>query len=200
MAPPSWSPGRALRLPLLALLLAGACRAVAPAPSEAPDFVPLPDVELVDQDGRRVRFASELVAGRTVALQFFFTDCRGICPLSSARMRALQEDLGQRLGRDVFLFSVTLDPEHDTPEVLRAHATTLGARPGWSFLTGAPADLERLRRRLGVYDLDPVLDADRNQHAGVIVMGNEPRRRWLMKPANVPESAILRTLLRLADS
>jgi len=187
------------RLAFLSLLLVcAACRA--PATDETPDFVPIPDVELIDQEGRSVRFRSDLVAGRTVAVQFFFTDCQGICPLSTAKMLALQSDLGPRLGRDVFLLSVTLDPEHDTPEVLKAHADRLGARAGWTFLTGAKADIETLRRRLGVYDLDPVLDADRNQHAGVIVMGNEPDRRWLMKPANVPESAILRTLLRLMES
>lgn len=188
-----------MRALLLGLLLAcSACRA--PAGEEAPDFVPIPDVALTDQHGREVRFASDLVAGRTVAVQFFFTDCQGICPLSTAKMLALQEDLGARLGRDIFLLSVTLDPEHDTPPVLREHAEALGARPGWTFLTGDKVDIELLRRRLGVFDLDPVLDADRNQHAGVIVMGHEPDRRWLMKPANVPESALLRTLLRLADS
>ena len=180
------------------LLVTGACRA--PAGEEAPDFVPIPDVALTDQEGSELRFHRDLVAGRTVAVQFFFTDCQGICPLSTAKMLALQQDLGARLGRDVFLLSVTLDPEHDTPAVLRAHAEALGARPGWTFLTGDKADIELLRRRLGVYDLDPVLDADRNQHAGVIVMGNEPDRRWVMKPANVPEAAILRTLLRLAES
>ena len=198
-----------MRTLLLALGLAlGACRAPAPAADEAPaqvadeapDFVPIPDVELVDHHGRSVRFLGDLVAGRTVAIQFFFTDCQGVCPISTGRMVALQKGLGERLGRDVLLLSVTLDPEHDTPAVLEEHAVALGAREGWRFLTGAKADIELLRRRLGVYDLDPVLDADRNQHAGVIVMGNEPDRRWLMKPANVPDKAMLRTLLRLAES
>lgn len=191
---------RARALGAAALFALLACRA---APEEAPQavgFVPIPDVELVNERGERVRFLSDLVAGHTVALQFFFTDCQGVCPRSTAKMLALQAELGARLGRDVLLLSVTLDPEHDTPAELAAHAAAIGARPGWSFLTGAKADIELLRRRLGVYDLDPVLDADRNQHAGVIVMGKEPDRRWLMKPANVPDSALLRTFLRLAES
>jgi protein SCO1/2 len=186
----------ALLVPFLAL---SACRAAEPARPADHAFVPIPDVELVDQRGERVRFFTDLVEGRTVAVQFFFTDCQGICPLSTAKMLALQRDLGERLGRDVWLLSVTLDPENDTPEVLAEHAATLGAAAGWTFLTGSKEDIERLRRRLGVFDLDPVLDADRNQHAGVIVMGNEPDRRWLMKPANVPDSALVRTLIRLVE-
>lgn len=190
----------AARLALAALLLAlGACRAAPPGPEPESSFEPLPDLEFSDQTGRRVRFVRDLAAGHTLALQFFFSDCRGVCPLATARLLALQDALGERLGRDVRFVSITLDPEHDTPAVLAQHAATIGARPGWTFLTGAREDIERLRRRLGVFDLDPLLDADRDQHAGVLVLGNEPARRWIMKPANVPAAALERALRLLAD-
>jgi len=208
---PTWCRTESVR-PALALLaaLALACRAPAgePVPREAlgPDavseaippssFMPIPDVALVTHEGRAVRFYSDLVRGRTVVVQFFFTDCQGICPVSTGRMRELQEALGERLGPEVSFLSVTLDPAHDTPAVLAEHARTIGARPGWTFLTGDLADITALRYRLGVYDLDPVLDADRNQHAGVLVLGNEPRQRWSMKPATLSVRPLLAALER----
>lgn len=205
-------PGLAL---LAALVLA--CRAPVgePAPPEAllaegvpgvpeavppSSFVPIPDVTLVTHEGRSVRFYSDLVRGRTVVVQFFFTDCQGICPVSTGRMRELQAALGERLGPEVSFLSVTLDPAHDTPAVLAEHARAIGARPGWTFLTGDLADITALRYRLGVYDLDPELDADRNQHAGVLVLGNEPRQRWSMKPATLSVRPLLAAIERVLDT
>jgi protein SCO1/2 len=197
--------------PFFAFALAAsvlACQAPGPAPdgeegAEPPPsaaFEPIPDVELVTHDGRPVRFYSDLVRNRVVVVQFFFTDCQGICPVSTGRMLELQERLGARLGREVSFLSVTLDPAHDTPAVLAEHALTIGARPGWTFLTGALADITALRYRLGVYDLDPALDADRNQHAGVLVLGNEPRQRWSMKPATLSARSLLAALERVLGS
>jgi protein SCO1/2 len=160
--------------------------------------VSIPNVVLVSHEGQPRRFYDDLVRGRTVVVQFFFTECSGVCPLSTGRMLALQEALAERLGRDVDFLSITLDPEHDTPEVLAGHARAIGARPGWTFLTGAPEDIRALRYRLGVYDLDPLLDADRNQHAGVLVFGNDNKQRWLMKPASLSPRPLLAALERLA--
>ncbi|MGH9021585.1 MAG: hypothetical protein ACRDV9_00535 [Acidimicrobiia bacterium] len=83
--------------------------------------------------------------------------------------------------------------------MLRAFAHAQGVGPGWLFLTASPRDVEQLRRKLGVYDLDPVVDADRTQHAGTLVLGNEPRGRWkaisaLSKPVRIRQ-AIERTIL-----
>lgn len=182
-----------------AVFLAG-CRGT-PAPEAQPPatFEPIPDVRLQSHDGRTLRFYDELVRGHVVVIQFFFVHCDGVCPLSTGRMLALQEALGARLGQDVRLLSITLDPERDTPAVLAQHALDIGARPGWTFLTGAPADIEALRRRLGVFDLDPALDADRNQHAGVLVLGNDRKQRWAMKPATLPAHALAQAVLRVAD-
>ena len=162
-------------------------------------FEPIPDVELTTHEGRTVRFYDDLVRGRTVVVQFFFVHCEGVCPLSTGKMLELQAELGPRLGRDVYFLSITLDPERDTPAVLAEHARAIGAAPGWTFLTGDEADIEVLRGRLGVFDIDPVIDADRDQHAGLLVLGNDAKQRWTMKPATLPVRSLLQAILRLAE-
>lgn len=194
------------RILLLAALTGiAACRStpagsptVAP-PSVAGSFEPIPNAPLVDQDGRVVHFYDDLVRDRVVVIQFFFVHCEGICPLSTGKMLAMRDALGERMGREVDFVSITLDPEQDTPEVLAEYARDLGAGPGWTFLTGAKADIEALRWRLGVFDLDPVLDADRTQHAGVLVLGSDAKQRWSMKPATLSASVLTRAVLRLAE-
>ena len=111
----------------------------------------------------------------------------------------MQKALGERDGRDITFLSISLDPLHDTPEVLRAFARAQGVGPGWYFLTGSPRDVEQLRRKLGVYDLDPAVDADRSQPRGIPVLGNAPAGRWqaipaLSKPVRIRQ-AIERTIL-----
>ena len=90
----------------------------------------------------------------------------------------VQKALGDRLGREVFMYSMTLDPEHDTPEVLKAYAEKLGVKPGWAFLTGKAEDITNLRRKLGFSVSDPQRDADRTQHMGLLVIGNETFNKW----------------------
>src|SRR5207237_5515676 len=83
-----------------------------------------------------------------------------------------------RVGRDMFMYSITLDPATDTPEVLKNYAKKVGAGPGWTFLTGKKETIDKLRRKLGVYDRDPVIDADITQHGGLVVYGNDAIGRW----------------------
>jgi protein SCO1/2 len=159
----------------------------------------LPNVELITHEGRVVRFYDDLVRGKVVAINFMFATCRNACPTATRNLLAVQRALGDRMGRDVTLLSVTLEADRDTPEVLRNYAEAHGVGPGWYFLTGKRSDIEMLRRRLGAYELDPVLDADRTQHAGIVILGNEPRGRWkaisvLSNPVRIRQ-AIERTIL-----
>lgn len=140
----------------------------------------LPDVELITQDGKIVRFYEDLVRGRVVAINFMFASCRNACPVATHILSQVQASLA---GRDVTFLSVTLDPLHDTPELLKRYADRHGVRSGWYFLTGRPADIEVLRKKLGAYDPDPVLDADPAQHSGIVILGNEPAGRWKAIPA-----------------
>lgn len=189
-----------MRLPALVLVglawLAGCHSAPAEAPSVS--FEPIPNARLTDQNGRVVRFYDDVVRDRVVVIQFFFVHCDGICPLSTGKMLAMREALGERVGRDIDFVSITLDPERDTPAVLAEYARNLDVGPGWTFLTGAKADIEALRWRLGAFDLDPEIDADRTQHAGVLVLGNDAKQRWSMKPATLSTSSLTRAVLRLA--
>lgn len=139
-----------------------------------------PDVPLITHEGRKVRFYSDLIKGRTVFLNFLYTVCtaEAICPLGTANLVEVQKILGPRAGRDVFLYSITLDPKNDTPQVLRSYAGAFGVRPGWTFLTGEVEDIERLRRGLGYVNLDPVKDKDPSQHSGMLRYGIEPLELW----------------------
>ena len=101
----------------------------------------LPNPVLVDQTGRSVRFYDDLVAGRTVVIQFFYTRCDGVCPAATATLLDVQAELGARLGRDVFFVSISIDPERDTDADLADYAAAHGVRAGWTLVTGAPADM-----------------------------------------------------------
>jgi len=138
------------------------------------------NVALTTHEGREVRFYDDLIKGKTVLLNIMYTVCtaEAICPLGTANLVAVQEILGPRVGRDVFMYSITLDPENDTPAVLKSYARAFGVKPGWEFLTGEKEEIERLRRNLGYFDLDPVVDKDPSQHSGMIRFGIEPLERW----------------------
>ena len=158
----------------------------------------LPNIVLTDHEGRRVRFYDDLVRGRVVAINFMYASCTKTCELSSQNMARLQDLLGARLGPDLQLYSISLDPEHDGPAALSAYRDKHGAKAGWTFLAPeSVADVALLRRKLGVYEPDPVIDADLTSHTGMIVAGNEPRGRWTMIPSLVHPVRIAQALERL---
>jgi protein SCO1 len=130
------------------------------------------DVELVDQDGRPQRLYSDLLQGKTVVIDAFFTSCSGACPVLGEKLAALQQWLGDRLGKEVYLLSFTVDPQHDTPARLKQYATRLGARPGWFFLTGKKENVDWALYKLGHYV------EKKEDHSNLLVIGNEPTGLW----------------------
>jgi protein SCO1/2 len=142
----------------------------------------LPNVELQTQDGKTVHFYDDLVKDKIVTLNFFYAKCEGICPTVTANLARVQNILGEHVGQDVYMNSISLKPEHDTPAVLKEYAQMFKAKPGWTFLTGKPDDIERLRRSLGFTNLDPKLDKDKSQHIGNVRYGNEPLMLWAACP------------------
>jgi protein SCO1 len=160
----------------------------------------LPNVALRTQDNQPVRFYEDLIKGKTVVISFLFTSCKAICPRTTANLLKVQKALGDHVGRDVFFYSLTLDPKTDTPEVLHKYAKTIGAKPGWTFLTGKSEDLELLRRKLGLYDPDPKVDADKTQHGAVIVYGNDADGRWSMMAALADSDRIADAVRRVMGS
>ena len=159
----------------------GSFTAISSAERRRSRFVNVP---LVTHEGREVRFYDDLIRGKTVLLNMFYTVCtaEAICPLGTANLVEVQELLVPRVGKDIFFYSITLDPENDTPGVLKSYARAFGVKPGWEFLTGKKENIERLRRNLGYVDLDPVKDKDPSQHSGMVRYGIEPLERWAACP------------------
>jgi protein SCO1/2 len=138
----------------------------------------LPNLPLITQDNKSVRFYDDLVKDKRVVIQFMFARCKDICPVITHHLVEVQQKLNGRVGRDIFFYSITLSPEEDKPRNLKAFAKRHGVGPGWTFLTGKPEDIMQLRTALGFTYKDPKEDADRNNHTGMILVGTEPLTRW----------------------
>ncbi len=154
----------------------------------------LPNVPLVTHEGQAVTFYDDLIRGKVVAINMMYAECEGICPIATSNLVRVQELLGARVGRDVFLYSLTLQPELDTPQRLQEYAAMHGVKPGWLFLTGARADLEQLRYRLGFFDLNPVVDGDNATHTGMVRIGNDGYDRWTSSSALAKPEQIVATI------
>jgi protein SCO1/2 len=154
----------------------------------------LPNIPLITQDGQQVRFYDDLVKGKVVSLNFFFAQCEEVCPVVMANLAKVQKLLGDQVGRDIFMYSVTLKPEQDTLDVLKHHHQMFGAKPGWTYLTGKPQDLEKLRVAIGFSYPDPKIDADKTQHIGNVRYGNEPFMLWSACPGMAHAEFIAETL------
>jgi protein SCO1 len=157
----------------------------------------LPNVVLLNQDAKPVRFYDDLVRGEhTLAINFIYVQCSDICPATTANLARVQNLLGERLGREVRMASISIDPARDTPAILKAYAANFGPRPGWQFLTGRPRDIDLLRRSLGVFERDPRLDKDLSQHTGMLVYGNDARGRWARVPTLADPERIVESITR----
>jgi protein SCO1 len=146
------------------------------------------DVELVDQDGQTHRFYSDLLQGKTVVIEAFFTNCTGSCPVLGQKLAALQEWLGDRLGKDVFLLSFTVDPQHDTPARLKQYATQVGARPGWFFLTGKKENVDWALYKVGHYV------EQKEDHSNLLIVGNEATGLWKKVFGLAPSADLIHSL------
>ena len=140
-----------------------------------------PNVILTTQDGKQVRFYDDLLKGKSVAINVIYTNCTDECPLETARMSEVQRLLGPRMGRDIRFYSISIDPEHDTPEVLKAYAKKFGVGPGWLFLTGKKEDIVMLTKKLGLSRSSDL--ANRDGHASSLMLGNEATGQWMRNSA-----------------
>ena len=138
----------------------------------------LPNVPLFTHEGKRVMFYDDLIKNKAVSLNFFFAKCDEICPLVTANLVKVQKLLGADVGTKIFMYSFTLKPEEDDVEVIRRYRQSLNAKPGWTYLTGKPADMEQIRRGIGFTYPDPAIDKDKTQHIGNVRYGNEPLMLW----------------------
>ena len=140
-----------------------------------------PNVPLTTQDGAAVRLYDDLLKGKSVAINVMYTSCKDECPLETARLVQLQRLLGERMGKDIFFYSITIDPKRDKPEVLKAYAQKYGVGPGWLFLTGREEDIRLATKKLG---LSRVRDsASKDGHSASLMVGNEPAGLWMRNSA-----------------
>ena len=180
---------RTAAVPAAAAAIAQGGSIVGPKPGcttpahEGPRAGFFPNFVVMDQDGTKARFYEDLVRGKIVLFNFFYADCEARCPLYTANLVKVHALLGNRVGRDIFMYSITLDPVHDRPRVLKEYMRMHGVQPGWTFLTGRPAEIEELRKRLGFTDIDPAVDKEKSEHLGIIRYGNEKLDRWAACPA-----------------
>jgi len=148
----------------------------------------IPDVTVYDQDGRKLLFYSDLVKGKTVAINFIFTTCTTICPPLAATFRRVQQDLGERVGRDVRLISISVDPATDVPFRLKAFAAKFKAGPGWTFVTGSKVEMDSLLKALGA------AVADKNDHTPMVLVGNDPAGYWTRTYGLAPAAALVKII------
>lgn len=148
----------------------------------------IPETPVLDQEGRRLDFYRDLVKGKTVAINFIFTTCTGVCPPLTATFRRVQQLLGERAGRDVSLISISVDPATDTPERLKAFSEKFKAGPGWSFVTGGQHEINALLKSLGV------ATADKADHTSTILVGNEPAGHWTRAYGLSPAATLIKVI------
>jgi protein SCO1/2 len=155
----------------------------------------LPNVPLTTHTKHRVRFYDDLVKDKKVIINFLYVKCKVVCVPVTSNLVRVQRLLGDRVGRDIFMYSITLKPAEDGPEDLRRYAELHGVGPGWLFLTGTPSDIDHLRRALGFTYDDPVEDADLSNHIGMVRYGVEPLTRWAACAGMANPAHIVRSIL-----
>jgi protein SCO1 len=139
-----------------------------------------PNVPLTTQDGKAIKFYDE-IKGKSVAINVIYTSCKDECPLETAKLAQLAKIFGDKMGKDIFFYSISIDPKHDTPEVLKAYAKNFNAGPGWQFLTGTEADIKVLVKKLGLSRNSD--KANKDGHTASLMVGNEPSAQWMRNSA-----------------
>lgn len=162
----------------------------------------IPDIVLYTHEGKPVRFFEEFVQDKKVVVNFMYTVCKGICPGMTRNIKKTRAEMAAKGRNDYMFVSVSLEPETDTPEQLRNYMRTNQIENSpelspWVFLTGKIEDIDQLRYSLGVYEKDPALDADRNNHGGIITFGNDRSDWWSATSALQSPHLMVEVVLRL---
>lgn len=176
--------------PMLAMAFFATCGS-APAVVWGADY--FTNTPFVTHEGKTVRFFDDLIKGKRVIINFIFTSCGDSCPLETARLTQVKKILGDHMGKDIFFYSFTVDPDNDTPGELKKYAETFQAGPGWLFLTGKKRDLELVRRKLG-----QAAAAGQNQitdHSTSLMIGNEATGEWI-RESSMDNPQYIATIVR----
>jgi protein SCO1/2 len=150
------------------------------------------NTQLVTQDGKTVRFYDDLIKGKSVIINFIYTECGDSCPLETAKLAQVQKLLNGRVGQDIFFYSISIDPKHDSPQTLKEYAKKFHAGPGWLFLTGKEKDIELVRTKLG-----QAAAADQNgltDHSTSFIIGDDPTGQW-MRDSSLDDARYIATMV-----
>lgn len=165
----------------------------------------IPNISMTNQFGESVRFRDQFVRPRkALVINTVYTTCKGSCPGTSAAIEKLRKTLSPVFGDSLSFLSFTVEPQVDTPKVLRTYAGFFGAGErnkdlcDWYFLRATKPDTDRLRRSLGLFDLDPRIDQDVTEHASLLVVGNLDTDRWCSLPAELRISTLIESIRRIA--
>lgn len=158
-----------------------------------PARLEIPDVEVLDQNGRKVRFYSDLIKGKVVVVNFFFTSCTLVCPMQGRALAKVQERLGQRLGKEIFFVSVSKDPLVDTPERIKRWGTLYGIGPGWTLVTGEEGVMTKLLRDFTGENPGGQL------HSPFLLIGNDRTGVWTETGGLMPADELVKMIDQVAD-
>ncbi len=137
-----------------------------------------PNVVLTTQDGKQVKFYDDLLRNKMFAINLIYTHCTNVCPLETAKLGQVYKLLQERMGKDLYFYSITIDPKRDTPAVLKAYSEKFHTGPGWYFLTGKKEDIDAIRKKLGIAlrpNSDPLTG-----HTTSMMIGNEATGQWIL--------------------
>lgn len=153
----------------------------------------IPDVDVLDQDGNRLRFYTDLVKGKTIAINFIFTNCTTICPPLAATFQRVQKQMGDKVGKDVHFISISVDPVTDTPERLKAWGAKFKAGPGWTFVTANKEEMNKLLEALGA------AVSSREEHSPALIVGNDLKGVWTRTYGLAAPSQIVGLIQKVMD-
>lgn len=150
------------------------------------------DLKVITNEGREVRFYSDLLKDKTVLISFYYLDCGTVCPLQNKVLAELQNLLGERLGKDILVLSISVDPARDNPELVKAYARAWNAKPGRLFLTGSKVNVDWINYKLGYYTEDPPT------HKTTYLLGNVKSGHWMTVRPDTKAKLLADNLLKLA--
>lgn len=152
------------------------------------------NLEVIDQDGRKLRFYDDVLKGKVVAINFIFTNCQGACPLMTRHLTLVRDLLGPDVGNEIHFVSVSIDPVRDTPAAMKEFAENHDAdQDYWRFITGKPENLEAIVKKLGQYTEDV------EAHSTLLLAANVRTAHWIKIPPNVPPNGAVERLRMLVE-
>ncbi|HKO96293.1 MAG TPA: SCO family protein [Pyrinomonadaceae bacterium] len=167
--------------------------AAVPDPTGSVRRMVIPDVDVLDQDGNQLHFYSDLVKGKTVAINFIFTNCTTICPPLAATFQRVQKQMGDKVGKDVHFISISVDPVTDTPERLKAWGAKFKAGPGWTFVTATKEEMNKLLEALGASV------SSREEHSPMLIVGNDLQGVWTRTYGLAAPSQIVGLIMKVME-